>query len=132
MTTNKTQTPWTENVISVYTRAQAIEDGVLVDVSDTAAEAGIVYPVAVTSRVWEGPITPDDRSRPYGQSEAGRLWDVLMVFRVVAKIRGGSELLFQVIAIMKARQQRKITLKAIVDPGDDVEPVITVMFPEED
>ena len=27
-------------IISIYTRAQAIEDGVLVDVTDTAKEAG--------------------------------------------------------------------------------------------
>ena len=35
-------------VISSYTRAEAIEDGVLVDVSKVAREAGIKYPVAVT------------------------------------------------------------------------------------
>ncbi len=37
-------------VISVYTRAQAIEDGVLVDVSETAREAGFRIPVAVNRR----------------------------------------------------------------------------------
>ena len=38
--------------ISTYTRAEAIEDGVLVDVSETAAEAGITFPVAITRRLW--------------------------------------------------------------------------------
>ena len=38
--------------ISAYTRAQAIEDGILVDVSDTAREAGFTIPVAVTRTVW--------------------------------------------------------------------------------
>ena len=33
-------------VISAYTRAQAIEDGILVDVSETAREAGFKIPVA--------------------------------------------------------------------------------------
>ena len=33
-------------------RAQAIEDGVLVDVSDIAKEAGFRYPVALTSALW--------------------------------------------------------------------------------
>ena len=36
------------DVVSAYSRAQAIEDGVLVDVSQTAKEAGIKYPTAVT------------------------------------------------------------------------------------
>ena len=39
-------------VISVYTRAQAIEDGILVDVSETAREAGFRIPVAITRTVW--------------------------------------------------------------------------------
>ena len=38
-------------VLSVYTRAQAIEDGFLVDVSETAREAGFRIPVAVTRSV---------------------------------------------------------------------------------
>jgi len=33
--------------ISVYTRAEAIEDGVLKDVSELAREAGFKYPVAI-------------------------------------------------------------------------------------
>jgi len=38
-------------VIDAYSRAQAIEDGVLVDVSATAREAGLRYPVALTRAV---------------------------------------------------------------------------------
>jgi len=34
-------------VIHTYTRAQAIEDGVLIDVSEMAREAGFRWPVAV-------------------------------------------------------------------------------------
>ena len=41
------------DVIDVYTRAEAIEDGVLVDVTETAKEAGIVYPTAVTQGIME-------------------------------------------------------------------------------
>ncbi|MHB1685468.1 MAG: DUF6573 family protein [Bacilli bacterium] len=36
-----------ENIISQYTRAQTIEDGVLIDVSKMAKEAGFTIPVAV-------------------------------------------------------------------------------------
>lgn len=42
------------DLIDVYTRAEAIEDGVLVDVTETAKEAGIVYPTAVTQGLWNG------------------------------------------------------------------------------
>ena len=50
--------------ISIYTRAQAIEDGVLVDVSESAREAGFKFPVAVTRTVWDCYVVPDVRA-PY-------------------------------------------------------------------
>ena len=37
------------DIISTYTRAQAIKDGVLIDVSSTAKEAGFEWPVAITA-----------------------------------------------------------------------------------
>ena len=48
-------------VIHRYTRKQAIEDGILVDLSEIAGEAGIKYPVAVTRGVFE---LLDDTSSP--------------------------------------------------------------------
>ena len=39
-------------LIFSYTRAQAIADGVLVDVSELAKQAGFRFPVAVTAGVW--------------------------------------------------------------------------------
>ena len=119
-------------VIDSYTRAEAIEDGVLIDVSEMAREAGITYPVAITHRVWSEYITPDERSRHLGQSESGRLWDVLWMYRAAARKFCGSQMLFRLYFIMKRSQRRLITLKAICSPGDDAEPVITIMLPEED
>ena len=116
--------------ISTYTRAQAIEDGILVDVSTAAREAGFKFPVAVTPTVWDGYVVPDSRARYY-QDEMGRLWDILSVLRFYVR-RGGSEIRFPVTMIMKARQRRNIVFKALCGPGDDAEPVITIMMPDED
>jgi hypothetical protein len=54
-----------DHVIHAYSRANAIEDGVLIDVSSVAKEAGFKIPVAVTSGVWERYIewTPEDTRR---------------------------------------------------------------------
>ena len=73
--------------ISIYTRAQAIEDGVLVNVSVAACEAGFKFPVAVTRTVWDGYIVPDSRARYY-QDEMGRLWDILNVLRFYVRLGG--------------------------------------------
>ena len=40
------------DLISTYTRAQALADGVLVDITLWAREAGFTIPVAVTAAVW--------------------------------------------------------------------------------
>ena len=39
-------------IIDSYTRKQAIADGVLIDVTETASEAGFRIPVALTRAVW--------------------------------------------------------------------------------
>ena len=67
-------------LISAYTRAQAIEDGILVDISETAREAGFRIPVAVTRSVWDRLVALPDGYRGF-QDERGRLWDVLWMAR---------------------------------------------------
>ena len=52
-------------ILSTYTRAQAIEDGFLVDVSDTAREAGFNIPVAVTRAVWSRLVALPDGYRGF-------------------------------------------------------------------
>ena len=61
--------------LCTYTRAQAIEDGILVDVSETAREAGFKIPVAVTRAVWDSLVALPEGYQGF-QDERGRLWDV--------------------------------------------------------
>ncbi|WP_342770176.1 DUF6573 family protein [Xylanimonas allomyrinae] len=70
-------------VIHAYTRAQAIEDGVLVDATETAREAGFAVPVALTAAAWADAVAWNHGG---GQDEAGRLWDVL--FMAAMTVRG--------------------------------------------
>jgi hypothetical protein len=120
------------DVIYSYTRAQAIADGVLIDVTTTAREAGVRFPAAVTSALWTRYIVPDEASELHCQSTEGRLWDTLWLFRWAAKNFSGDTLLFEVSYVMKGRQMTRVKLKAVCCPGDTPEPVITFMLPEED
>jgi len=120
-------------IIYAYTRAQAIEDGELVDVSETAREAGIKFPVAVTRAVWVKYV-----EIPEGvtcQDERGRLWDILWMLRCNAR-RGGDTLFFKLYVRNHNRERLDsrdlVTLKAVCGPGDTPEPVITIMLPDED
>lgn len=119
-------------IISVYTRKQAIEDGVLVDVSGMASEAGIRYPVALTRQVWAEYVMPGYETRPLGQSEDGRLWDLLWMFRNAARQSSGALLMFKCYFLMAEDRQELVEFKSICGPGDQAEPVITIMMPWED
>lgn len=114
--------------ISSYSREQAIEDGVLIDVSSIAKEAGFTVPVALTAAV-RVRLEPSERDAQLGQSIEGRLWDILMLLR--AQARDIDTVLFDVI-IAEADEQHTLHLKAHIGPGDDTEPVVTIMFQHED
>jgi hypothetical protein len=119
-------------VIYAYTRAQAIEDGVLVDVTETAKEAGIRFPVALTEAVWNEYVRI-----PQGvthQNESGRLWDILWMFRYAAGGFNGDTLLYKLHVRNDNRDATPplVTLKTICGPGDTADPVITIMLPDED
>ena len=121
-----------DNSIYRYTRAQAIADGVLIDVSETAGEAGISVPTALTSAVWH--LYVDVPPEVDCQDEVGRLWDILWMLRchVTANRAARQEVLFRLYVRNDNRRPKLVTLKAICGPGDDAEPVITIMLPEED
>ncbi len=124
--------------ISAYTREQAIEDGVLVDVSTAAREAGFSVPIALTRAAWEECVawTDADSRRQTTQDEAGRLWDVLWMARIPAQRAGGrSALRYQLYRVPRGGRgvtPRLTTLKMVCGPGDQGEPVITIMLPDED
>jgi hypothetical protein len=119
------------DLIFSYSRKQAIEDGVLIDVTDTAKEAGFKWPVAVTSTVWNQYIIPHEDIVSAGQSKEGRLWDVLNVLRIASK-KNGTEVFFNSTFFMENDRHEVVRLKAVSGPGDEGEPVITIMLPEED
>ena len=128
------QTELFGEVIHSYTRAQAIEDGVLVDVSEVASEAGIRFPVAVTRAVWGQYVEV-----PPGvecQDEQGRLWDILWMLYCAIRREGGGDRIFFEVTVRnhngKLTRKDRVKLEAVCGPGDDGEAVITVLLPDED
>jgi len=137
-------------VIATYSRAQAIADGVLVNLNvpsftfrpglNICAEAGIKYPVAMTIAAFTQTVSDLDRPLPLGQDISGRLWDVLTMFKMAAK-QGGEEIRFPVSVVnwvsmdgerINRTKRETVMLKAICGPGDGGEPVITILLPDED
>jgi len=120
-------------VISVYTRAQAIEDGTLIDVTETAKEDGVKHPTVVTSNLLHTWIEPDEKAKNYGQDLQGRLWDVVYMFTLAARKCADSMVVFDVLFANGPGPRNRHTVKlwAICDGGDTGAPVITIMLPED-
>ena len=125
--------PWP--VISAYSRAQAIEDGVLVDLMhDKMAEVArqhYKHPIACTAAVFEIMRKAAENKR-HGNDYAGVLHDMLWMSRVYGRGQlGQSTVLFRV-KITGAGRKNLYDFKLMIGPGDDATPMITIMLPEED
>ena len=109
--------------ICCYTRADALEDGVLVDVSERARRAGIKYPTACTASVWSLIGTVPEACTV---EESVRLAAVLTAMLAAIRrggVRGTDRVEFEALGA---------ALWAHCGPGDTEAPVITVMAEGED
>jgi hypothetical protein len=129
--------PFFDPVIYAYTRAQALADGVLVDVTETAKEAGFQLSVAITEAL-ENRLTPNRADQGLGQDYDGRLWDVLWLAAFTIKLadRGPVTVTFTVAmqetdAKSGGPQTTELHIRAVCGPDDDGEPVVTIGFPED-
>ena len=133
MNTHTENSPFGE-VIYTYTRKQAIADGFQVEVSKTAQEAGIRFPVFLTRTVYDAFVTVPPNVT--GQDEAGRLWDVVWMLRfaILKAQPGQARLPFALYVRNDNRAPRLIKLVAMCGPldMDAPEPAITIMMPDED
>jgi hypothetical protein len=120
------------DIIIAYTRKEAIEDGTLIDVTETAREAGLRWPIALTWAVWNEYVRVPEGVK--GQDEAGRLWDILtmLVTAIRRETHKGREFVFHVMVRNEPNRTPVVALKAVSGPDDDGNPCLTVMLPRED
>ena len=121
-------------VIYSYTRAQAVADGVQVDVTKTAQEAGIKFPMFLTRAVFDAYVAvPPDVT---GQDEAGRLWDLVWMARfAILRSHGHTDRLPVALYVRNDNHRAKL-VKLIATCSaldiDDPQPALTLMLPDED
>ena len=121
-------------VIYAYSRAQAVADGMQVEVTKTAQEAGIRFPLFLTRAVYDAYVTVPPGVA--GQDEAGRLWDLVWMTRfAILRSRPGCDRLPVALYVRNDNRAAKL-VKLIAACSaldiDDPQPAITVMLPGED
>ena len=121
-------------VIYAYSRSQAVADGVQVDVTKTAQEAGIKFPMFLTRAVFDNYVAvPPDVS---GQDEAGRLWDLIWMARfAILRSHGHTDRLPVALYVRNDNHRAKL-VKLIATCSaldiDDPQPALTLMMTDED
>jgi hypothetical protein len=128
---NKENTELTDlfgEVISSYSRKEAIEDGILCEVpAELQKDAGFKYPIALSSGVYAIIEQAIEKSKEMNDFE-GIVWDILTILKYnIARSKDPQRVDFEVIIW---RQHYK--MYSICGAGDNGEPVITIMLPNED
>lgn len=136
-----------DDIVSVYTRAQALADGFMVDLSAWGGEGmigGFTVPVHVSSAVW-AMIEAIPESKKGIQDVRGRAHDVLFLaqtrLRLYAQAHGGEVTLgevydFQVTLPSKGTRKQKRQLfvsltQEVMDDDGRLEVCATIMLKED-
>ena len=117
-----------DDFISKYTREQAIDDGQLVNVSDTkeAKEAGFRVPVCLTVGVWGYVQVPGDLAGV--QDQTGRLWDTLFLASIAFKGAADKYLVPFTVSYLAGKDRREtVTMWLCFNEYEG----FTIMLPEE-
>jgi hypothetical protein len=136
-------------LISVYSRAQAIDDGILIDCTrdpfdELNRNAGVTFDVAMTSAAFQRYVKVPEGFHG-SQDIEGRYWDIIWMFRSATRRSktNDHELLFDFVCLANGTDEANdeqtcgagyelVQLKAIAGPGDRGEPCLTFMLPSED
>ena len=136
-------------MISAYSRRQAIEDGVLVDlcqhptperpelddVRRIVRRAGFKLHVAMTATAFSDAVAPIGGELPAGETVLTRVCDVLAALKDAVRAagrRGRDQVHFRVTVADAYGERRVVRLWCLCGPGDEGEPVLTIMLEGED
>ena len=111
---------------------QAIDTGVLIDVTPTAKQVGLSFPVTMTKPLWETGIAADKTLTEEEQS--ARLRDVLMAFRLrlTAQPTTAPLMDFQaLLAFPHGAVPKLVPLFALVQPDEHNQATVTLLLPSE-
>ncbi len=97
--------------------------------TDLAREAGFRFPIAVTQGVW-AVLNPTKELEAAGQDMTGRAWDMLTILRhAIRSASRTDEVRFAPLFLREPGEKvAPVELWSKCGPGDDAEPVITVML----
>lgn len=129
MKTNKSDV---NNFFNALTRQQAMNDGLLIDVSTIANKIGFKVPVALSKSAWNkvmSPLTTDQQKNDYLKMLLKELFSGLKVISIVLAEPSNT---YHFSAPAHFSRARAVKLKSITGVGDLDTSVITIILAGED
>ena len=111
---------------------RAIESGALIDVTPTAKQLGLSFPVTVTKPLWDIGIAPTKTLSE--EDQAARLRDVLMAFRLKLATQPSISPLIDfpaLLAFPPSSVPQPIPLFALIQPDEQNRAMVTLLLPNE-
>ena len=119
-------------VPTITDRQEAIQSGILIDVTPTAQLLGLTFPITVTKPLWDiGIVTNQSLSQ---EEQRGRLRDILMAFRLkLASLATISPLIDfpALLAMPPSTVPQPVPLFAIIQPDGGNQANVTLLLPNE-
>jgi hypothetical protein len=110
----------------------AIEAGLLIDVTPTAQQLGLTFPITISKPLWENGITAHQTMTE--EDTARRLRDVLMAFRLrLSGLVTVTPLLDfpALLAVPPGTIPQPISLVALIQPNKEHQAIATLLLPNE-
>ncbi len=116
----------------ITNRQQAIQAGILIDVTEDAKKLGLTFPITITKPLWDIGIAPIAELSE--QDKAERLRDVLMAFRL--RLAGQTTLsplidFPAMLALPPGGMPQPVPLFALIQPDEQNRATATLLLPNE-
>lgn len=116
----------------ITNREQAIQAGILIDVTEDAKKLGLTFPITITKPLWDIGIAPTTGLSE--QDKADRLRDVLMAFRL--RLAGQTTLsplidFPAMLALPPGGVPQPVPLFALIQPDEQNRAMATLLLPNE-
>jgi len=119
-----------DDLVSSYSQKQAIEDGVLHLIPKDISRDYFKYPVIISNSLMTV-IEAAIESKKYLNDYRGVMHDVLFIAQLAAKKSNGESMLKTKVTITGAGPKSVYDLLIVCGPGNNMQPTITIMFPED-
>jgi len=123
---NETETETDTNLVYVYTRQDAINDGIFVDVSQTAKANGFTIPVAITTNLFVTHIKRDDEK----ETEYRLNVFLLIMANKILNDKTGDSLIYTQVAF-NPNDHTDVWVAIEAQSPTDPSPAINIMLPQD-